>query len=731
MILKHEPPTDIHLCDRRTDSTDQSVMQILAMIACLICLTWYLFVSVKLTIVEALLASAGMASLWLPVASAVYVFTHDQFEHGLDRITFCVISSYALTTAFYFGLGVASSWLPGVERSFVPVLALIAVSSLFVAWRTGLLCPSARSPDIAKPTKFDWTLFLLLVISSLVTARYKSLFEYDPASRAYLLTTSADQTYFASLSYECLRHTPILETPYRAGQASRAYHMFPHLATALIGRFTFQPDLIRAHLIYEYTFIEWFMLLALFCLVRQFTESRCAGYLAVVVMFIGAIPTTRLHDDLALSYLYFCAWPQSSSMIDPVLITSPQQYSGCLITYGILLGISTISRRFSRNQPADRIAIVIGLLGGIMVRVRVQTFLPLFPAILAVFIYFLIKTRNKNYLIASAVSVGVALGLILEMHRPIYLPNTVQLNVGNSLLAFKYPHLNSWPGSQLLARNLMQVFARDSVVFQWIWQIISVTAFGLLNIIGIPVLFAINLFLRNQKSQGKFDGAALLIFWMVVASFVGSFLLTSSYDEWSVGGQMLLQTNWYLYPVAMTGLWYMLSDISKSITLPQKAGIGLAILIVAAAFVWQCIRPPGLLEQQIRREQNRITADELEALQYTRSHLPDDAVILSQPLLSGSACAFSGIGGRRAYLEYFPSIEQEMLQGPDDERSRQKRISDIWSANSHDEFCRLIPSMTTHIVECTERPLRFLPGKCLEREWTSSNGQVHIWKVVH
>ena len=102
-------------------TTQQFAMQ-LASVACLI---WYLFVSVKMSIFEVLLAASGMTMLWLPVAWAVYLFTIDQFENRLDRLKFSVISSYAFTTAMYFGLGVASLWLLGIERGFFAILILI------------------------------------------------------------------------------------------------------------------------------------------------------------------------------------------------------------------------------------------------------------------------------------------------------------------------------------------------------------------------------------------------------------------------------------------------------------------------------------------------------------------------------------------------------------------------------------------------------------------------------
>jgi hypothetical protein len=513
--------------------------------------------------------------------------------------------------------------------------------------------------------------------------------------------------------------------------ASRAYHMFPHLTTALVGRATFQPDLARAHLTYEYTFLEVFTVLAVYCMARLLAGSRAAGYVAAMLMFLGAVPNSPLSPENARSFMYFCVWPQSSSMVEPVLMTSPQQFSANLVTYGILLAVAVASSRIARGLPAGRIMLAAFALVGIMLRFRVQTFLPLMPGMLLLSAYYYRRTLLWTYPVAAGLAAAVALLLFLEMRLPIYQPNTSSLSIGNNKIGFTLSFLSSWPGATSALELLESIWPRDSRAFQWIWQITCLTLFALLNIVGLPLLIAATAFLLDRKSWLAFGGFKALVVWLVMASIAGACCISATYDSWSVGGQMLLHTNWYLYPLLGPGLCVLIRKVPGRIMPRRSVLYALGALATTVVFVWQIERPPSLFELQHRKANILLDVHDVEVLRHIRTNLPEDSVILSNRFFCPNTAFFSGMGGRRAYLEYFPSIERFLDQGADTEESRLERISSIWSVETEAGFCDLMPHVVTHVIEFRKQPLKVKSPRCMKVVWTSADGDVRIWEVVH
>src|SRR5204862_8186749 len=124
--------------------------------------------------------------------------------------------------------------------------------------------------------------------------RYQTAYSVSPATGERTFLLDGDQTDYASLVYELARHTPPLQQSIKAGVPERAYHMFPHLTTMLVSRFTGQRDVSRAHPVYEYTIIAILMCLVFYCMLRILTRSRWGGYIGVALLYLFAVPLQPL-----------------------------------------------------------------------------------------------------------------------------------------------------------------------------------------------------------------------------------------------------------------------------------------------------------------------------------------------------------------------------------------------------------------------------------------------------
>ena len=85
-------------------------------------------------------------------------------------------------------------------------------------------------------------------------------------------------------------------------------------------------------------------------------------------------------------YFYFNLWPHASSNLEPMLFTSPQSYSGLLVWFGTLLGITEICRRASVGGQGRPVLLITSLMIASLLRFRVQIFLPDFLAWLFVLV---------------------------------------------------------------------------------------------------------------------------------------------------------------------------------------------------------------------------------------------------------------------------------------------------------------------------------------------------------
>ncbi|MEH1988499.1 MULTISPECIES: hypothetical protein [unclassified Nostoc] len=680
---------------------------------------------------ELLRFSLGIVGLWMPLSALFYLLLRRQVEEPIVRFTFSAIASYTLTTLIYFGLAILK----------LEFLFYIGQVTIFI----GLIIYSIRKKywlniqiKYFSWKLFDWVFALLIAVSLVVNIPYQIAWKYNHTTNTYTSTLYADHYYHTGQAYELARHVPPLEQSARARTPERAYHMFPHLTTMLLSRFTGQTDMLRVHIVYHYIIIEIGMCLALYSIVKTLTRSRVAAYLATATMYITAISYPPLVKN-EIGYFYFTLFPHVSSGIEPAILTSPQMYSGMLVAYGILLGVLLISIRCYKKQPVNVLLIIAAIMVVATSRFRIHVFLPMLPGFVLLSAYGWKRTRQRIYLVAVGVAVTLSLLIYLEMKSPIYLSGTTSLKLGFNNLTDPKDWTNwmtSWPFSTKIYDFLSRLI-HNSTVFKWVWQIVSMSAFVALNMIGIPLLIINIIYLFCKPARQEFLLFTSLSVWMVVVSTLGAICLTTDYDNYSVGGQLLLPTSWYPFLLAIPGLYQVYQFVRPHLSLSISMQISTVVAFVVLSLIAQQLARPSRLMVNLLSEQVNLNTNERMAMTYIHDKTPQNSVILTNKYVDDDIFLLSGISGKAAYLEGAGNtVDQQSLRVyPSD--NRRQVIKDLWTTAKSERFCRLLMATpATHLIEYSTHPLLINDPACMQPIWESSNKviptsseKVTIWKI--
>ena len=705
-------------------ATGNRLIQVCLIMGSVVAMLYYLFAT-GWTILELPRVLIGVAALWGPATAVIYLILRTQVVDGLARFTLSAIASYALTTLAYFGASVL-----GVTALFYAASIALTVGIVAYLVRTRAWTQLASAPKLKS---IDWILVSLIAASLTVNIRYQTAYSLSPDTGARTLLLNGDQTYYTGLVYELARHVPPLQQSTTAGIPERAYHMLPHLTTMLVAQFTGQGDVMRAHLVYEYTIIEILMCLVFYCIVKMLTRSRWGGYIGVALLYIFALPTLPLINNSA-PFFFFTYYPYASSGLEPVAITTPQMYSGLLVLFGIMLGVLMVSIRSYTRQSVSALLILLAVIVGAMLRFRIQIYIPLIAGFLLIACYGFWRTRQKAYIAAIVVAVVVSALLYIEMQSSAYLENTTRLVIGNNELTFSADHwwLNTWPFSDIVRSWFSSIF-QDKATFAWAWQIVSMSCFVLFNMLGIPLVLASVIYLRSRPAFREWKLYTALTGCLLVASAIGAMIIATNYDIYSVGGQMLLHICWYALPLMSIGVWHIFLFVKAHLSWSRRvwlAGITAAVLI---AIVAQQVRPPSFLQVSTRGDEPlTFSANEWSALSYIHDILPQESVIISNRHLEPYIAVFSGIGGRAGYYEYTVSSLGTLPSRLGPQENRAERIRSLWSATNPEQFCSLLTStVATNLVEYSNSPLLAQNTPCMQQTWSSDGPgeKIIIWGI--
>lgn len=689
----------------------------------------YYFIRMGWGPIELVRYCSGIVALWLPLGAVLYILFRAQVHDRVAKITLSAIASYALTTLAYFGLAtIHLEWLFYAGQ-------VIAIGWLVIYGTRNKLWPNVISHWL-NWQKWDWALIILVGASLVVNIPYKTLYEDSPQKDGRTYALIQDHFYHTGLVYELAEHVPPRQTYIRAGTPERAYHHFSHLTTMLLARFTGQNDLLRAHVVYHYTIIEILMCLALYSIVKTLTASRGAGYVAVSMMYLLAFSWPRLAPSgLFERYFYFTVFPHVTSGLDPVALTSPQMYSGLVVAYGILLGSLLISTRAHEDQNVVGVLLVTGLMIAASLRFRIHVFLALLPGFL---LASLDLWRNKRHAIYALTGVGVfviSLLLFLEMRSSVYLAGTSNVHleyVGLSIFEKSWPFATEF--DNWFAQTLPELPVR--MVLREVAALISFVG---LNMLGLPLLVAAHDYLASPPACREFRFFSILAFVGLGVSAVAATIISTDYDAYSVGGQLLLHTRWYIFPLMAVVTWEIYRSVQNRLNRPRIDWVSAGLFVIVVALTARLITPysesvTGLRSMRIMFGLPEygipISEDKWLTLEYLHDHTPSKAVIITDDV--ADYFLLSGISGRAVYLENpgNPVDVQARSIYPNDDRLA--LIQKLWATSSETEFCQLLYSTpATYLLERTDNPLHVIRSGCLEQVWRSPQGEMVIWEINH
>jgi hypothetical protein len=509
-----------------------------------------------------------------------------------------------------------------------------------------------------------------------------------------------------------------------------------HLTTMLIDRYTGQPDMLRAHLVYHYAVIQVLMCLLLYGIGKTLAASRVAGYCALALMYVAVPPAPNLWPIAAptglpfktFPFFYFTVFPHLSSGLDPVALLSPQMYSGLVVLYAGMLGLLLFLERNKLGFRAPVLTLATALTLAATTRFRIHIALAVLPAFLLITLH-LWRRKHQNVFLLAGFGAAVVAGLLyLEMRTPVYLQGASDVRFG---LHPPLPRFfSSWPFASVVHNWITRAIPQPDVT-KWAWEATCLSIFSLLNVIGIPLLSATSIYLTSERARRVFGPFNFLIFSAVATSIVFAIILASDYDRYSVGGQFPFHTRWYLFPFAGVALWRIGRFLQKRFSWPAAVWTSLVSIVLVAGLLYRTAGPASPLTLFNRQMRLEIKAEEWPAFVYLREHTPPDSVILTNKSWGAYQFVVSGLAGRAAYQELpgNPVDKQALKLNPRDDRVAITKA--LWSAASDTQFSSLLRSTPiTHILEFQDHPWPVHPPDCLTRLWENQEHTLIIWQVA-
>jgi hypothetical protein len=692
--------------------------------ACILMLAYYLR-RLGFSAVEIVLFSAGSILLWLPLGGTIFALLRSEVPDPIVRFTISAIASYSLTTLAYFAFSVLK----------MPIFFYLVLGAALAFGAVKLFRKRLGTWPLGFPDASSWVLPIIISGSLIVTIPYKKLFDtpYDPITNETFHTyrLAADHILHASIAYELDRNTPNRQSPFWAGLPDRAYHNFPHITTMLLARFTQQRDMLRAHIVYHYTIIECLFCLALFSLAKVLTGSRIAGYIGAATLYIFLIRTPPLlakfthFNPPGRFFVYFTLFPDASSGMELVEITSSQMYSGVLVLQGILLSIVCISVNMARGQACHILLGLAALLIASTIRFRGQIFIVVMPSFLLIMLYATCWKRSAQYALAAALALLVAAPLFLEMRSATYLPTSSALRIGFNDLAMPDSGLffNNWPFAYIIMRWVRSALSND-YLFGGVWQLISMLAFTILNIVGILLTIFVFIFLWSRRAWSEFRLFSVVLLLAFVFTIFEAVLLAADYDSYSLGGQVPLHIRWYFLGLGATAFWIIICRAQEALKWSRETW-GMIGLVIGGVLLFG--RYLTLPSKALPGPSMIIDQEHWLALEYLHDRTPPDAVIIMREIFP-----LSGLYGRAAYYEYIGGDVFERLVLPLSGGNNRPFILDrLWSSQSNEDFCALLAATRSdYLLSDSKNPLQVEDPQCLVRVWLSPRKQVEIFKRV-
>lgn len=690
----------------------------------------------QMTPVEGVLLCLGAGLLWGPFALGIDLVIRNEVPDRAARVALAFAGSYALTSLLFF-LWSMAGFPAGLYLSQVIVVAGAAA----FLWRRHRTSWSTVGRFALRP---NWLFLGLVALALFTTAPYTKVAE-ETTSGSRNLRIPTDSLYYASQAYELSRDLPPTQDPTRAGTPPRSYHLLPHVTTVLLARATRQPDLLRAQILSHLTILTVGISTVLYALGKALAGRRLGGYALVALLYPLAVVTSPLLTSTTLEgrsfvQFFFTLAPQLSSLLEPAIFGSWQTYSAILPALGLLLAVATIAPRVHERLPSTGLFVLAGLLVTTLSRFRVQVFLVAVPAFLLVAALAWLRTKRRAVLVAGLVPLLAAVPLVLEATASGYRPGTSGLALGFNGLTVPgnvvgrvnaSAIVGAWPFSRAVYDGLGAVLAGSA--FQWAWQAVCLTAFVLLNMIGLLGLAALALYLTRRAAWSRHRLFSSLVVVMAVGSVVIGVLVKSDFDSYSLAGQALFLPAWYVFPVVAVAAGLAASSLQHRLQLPRAAWLSAGVLLVAGG-AWMRETGPASRLTSFEYTQHigggdEMSQDRWRTLEWLRQETPARSVVISNEYLD-YRLVFSGIAGRAAYLEGLGDIndtEAQRIYGDD----RLAVVRELWATTDTSRFCAVLRGTpSTHLVQFADQPLAVAAPACLAPTWSSPEKEATVWTIT-
>jgi hypothetical protein len=694
----------------------------MALAAISIALLGYYCFALHLGAIELLRSSVGAVSLWLPLGGWIWIWLRNEARDPVIRLAIAACGTYALTTFGYFVAATAHcTWLFYIAQA---VGGAMLLARGLKNWRV-----VARRRR--RGASIDWVLVALVAASMVSNLRVQNVLKHDTPAATVTYSGWHEQLYHIGQAYELDRNVPPLQATIRGGSPERAYHHLSAMTTMLVGRYTGQSDLLRAHFVYHFAALQILMCLLLFGIGKNLTGSRVAGYFVLASMYLVVAPAPVLWpiaDQQQNPYFYFTLFPHLSSGLDPVTQASPPMYSGVAVLYGSMLALAVVLRRASSGHEVNVSAILTALLLAAITRFRIHIAVVAVPLFMLLALYMWRRTRRAIFAWSTGIAgVGAVLSYF-EMHLPSYIAGTAGVRIGYSGVATQRPFFNSWPFSGQVLEWLHRTIGSPEVL-KWTTEVVSLSMFSICNIVGLPLLVASAMTLMTSKSRSLLP-LYLFAFASAAASVGCALVISSPYDPYSVGGQLLLHTRWYLFPFGGVAAWMAWRYVYRRAAWLRTVWKPFAAVLLMVGLWYRTAGPLSVFSAYLQRTAITMSEDEWLALLYVRSRTSAQSIVLPSRV-PASPFLLSGFGGRAAYDEDpgnpLDQVARQLAPGDD----RMATMRALRRATSNDQFCAVLRSTPiTHILEFADRPLRVHPVDCLTEVWHSPVHRVTIWQVT-
>ncbi len=668
----------------------------------------------------------GLFLLWAPTTTVIYYALQHEVTDQIVRFTFSAIASYALVTLVFTGLAELH-----LNIVFYALQALFAV--LAIVWTIRRKSWRTAQQLMRLENGFNGLLLLILAATLISVVDYQRAFvtSADGTTEAYVLYP--DLSFAASQSYQLARGIPETQAATRAGTPERAYHFLSHITTMLIAQYTQQDDMLRALTAYHYTIIEILIALGLYSLVKTLTGSLWAGYTSIALMYI-VIVFLPPFVNTKVPYFYFTIFPQVVNGLWPTTF-SPQMYSALAIMYGGLLGFLLITKRTEYTNPDRTLLLITALIMASLLRFNIHFGLVMLPGFIVISILIGWHKRQWIYIVAASLALLVGVLLYLETKLPVYLKDTSIITIGYNGLtdlnsgAFWVSTFKAWPGSDSIYQTLAAIILNADVL-KWVWQVVELTAFTLLNIVGIPLCVATVIYLSNKHVRQNFAWFGLFLGLLTVGSILVAIFVFMPSDRFSVPGEILFHVRWYVFPLMAGTLWLIFKSAQKRFRIRNKLIFKLIGFELCSLFAVGHLYGTWTDYNTFHGVGPVLDRDAQAMILYIHNNTPKDAVIFNAYNVTETQFPYSGIAGRAAYMESVGNTFDLYARTvyPNDDRIA--RIQTIWSTPDTATFCKLLlETPSTYVVEYAAQPFVAQQPPCLQSDWLSPKGEITLYRI--